>query len=234
MIQTTLAYVGDYLGKYFFGDIDEKPTSRVVYGDNESYFNKVGENKIKLPGLIYNLTQLTLPHGPSKPTRFRGDDNSSGTTAIVYNSKRAMLTCSMCIYCANAMEHFEYIQKYLELQSNAVIPVIYHATDKDSFEIECALSHFEDPVVPPAGKKGSDYDVQGLIYQIECGFSIPTLFLTTRFDKIIRCIRYDKIFSPWKETGLFYHIQDSLNLDAETREITDTQQYKIKMENGEF
>lgn len=192
MIQTSLAYLGSFLGNYFFSDYTDTPTSRVTYGDNESYFEKLKEKKLQLPGLIYNLNQLTLPNGPSKPTNFVGDDNSGGTKRITYNAKRAILTCSMNLYCTNAMQSFDLLQKYLGLQHNAVFPVTYWATDMDSIIVECALSNFEDATLPPAGQKSKSQDTTGLIYNIECGFSMPTLFLESEHKKIIRCIKYDK------------------------------------------
>lgn len=215
MIQTTLAYVGDFLANYFFQEFEGNPTKRVVYGDNDSYFKELKTNRLEMPGLCFCLTQLNLPHGPSKPTKFSGYDNAGGTKALVYNAKMAMITCSMAIYCTNAQQSFYFIQKYLELQHNAVIPVTYWANDVDQLIIDCALTNFEDASIPAMGRKSSDQDSTGLIYEIECGFSIPTLFLETEQHKLIRCIKFEKRL---RSRGNIYEI---IGKD----EFTDTMDY---------
>lgn len=217
MIQTTLAYVGDFLGKFFFEDYEGDYKRRVVYGDNDSYFKELYEHRLVMPGLCFNLSQLNLPHGPSKPTSFRGDDNAGGTKNLVFNAKQALLTCSLAIYCQDAMQSFKFMQRYLELQHHAVVPVTYWATDEDCIVVDCALSSFEDMSIPPMGRKSGDQDSTGLIYELEAGFTVPSLFLETYEGKLVRCIRFSKAIMPIDNSSNIYTITDE--------EYTDTTAY---------
>lgn len=226
MIQTTTASVAEHFAKFFFADKYDNFRERVVYGDNDSYFKHLGDDKLILPGIVFTLSQVNLIHGPSRPTRFRRWDNASGTKGTVYNARPALLTYSMAIYCQNAQQHFEYLQKYLEVQSSGAIPVRFWTDSEQAIEVMCSMTNFEDPSLQPAGKKSEDFDNTGLIYEIEGGFSTYTLFLVTQEKRLIRCVKYDHYLVPNEFNPEVYCLGKE--------ELTDTPKYLEKLSTEGF
>lgn len=226
MIRTTLAYVGDFLGEYFFSEqFPDDYRKRVVYGSSDTYFKHLHENRLILPGLAYAMTGLVLPHGPSKPTRFRSEDNASGTKAFLYNAKRATIKCSLALYYQDQLQHFDYIQSFLELQHQAVVVVKYWGSDTESFEMESGVCMFDDATFSPVGRESDAQDSQGLLYKMETTFDVPTLFLETEQKKIIRCIKFEKYLKPIANTTGLYTIEH-----LKTDEIYNTAEYQEDLE----
>lgn len=208
MFRTSISYLASHLQKTLF---DNRPRS-VVYAEGEAYFQKLKENRLDLPGLAFSLTQCSLRHGPSKPTRFRLDDNAGGTKALVLNLKPAILTFAGTFYCRDMLESFDFIQKYYELEATqGVVEVKYNTTDANNICLDSNLHSFEEPTAPPnAGARSQDYDSAGLIYTLDIGFSFNTVFLVSSEEKLIRCISYNLVFSSVDDAKNAYYINEEV------------------------
>lgn len=222
MFQSTVTYIAEHLAEFFFSDKYKSWEKRVVYGDNDSYFKHLMEQKIELPGLVFTLTQVNLPHSTSRPARFRRGENATGNMALVYNARPALLTFSMAIYCQDSLQSFDYLQKYFEFQNSGATLVRYWTDDMHYLDVECSMTNFEDPTVEPAGKKSEDFDSTGLIYEIEGGFSSYSLFLEAENKKIIRCFNYDFSLSDLENRG-FYNIEKAeiVNSNEYTQQLIE-------------
>lgn len=209
MFRTTVSYLAAHLQKVLFND---RPRS-VVYAEGEAYFQKLKDNRLDLPGLAFSLTQCSLRSGPSKPTQFRVDDNAGGTKALVLNLKPAIMTFSGTFYCRDMLESFDFIQQYYDLEATkGVIEVKYNITDGNTVALNCNLHSFEDPTAPPnAGARSQDYESAGLIYTLDVGFSMNTVFLVSTEEKLIRCIKYDLAFNVVDDIRNAYYISSEIN-----------------------
>lgn len=206
MFRTAVSYLASHLQKTLF---DNRPRS-VVYAEGESYFQKLKENRLELPGLAFSLTQCSLRNGPSKPTTFRASDNAGGTQAQVINLKPAIMTFSGTFYCRDMLESFNFIQKYYELYATqGILDVKYSINDGEEITITCNMHSFEDPTAPPnAGARSQDYESAGLIYTLDVGFSLNTVLLVSTQEKLIRCINYTLDFNPLDDVKDAYYVEE--------------------------
>jgi hypothetical protein len=194
MIRTTIAHTAAYLKTFFFEGDDALLNNNndpgvVVYGDSDSYFNKRKDDRLTFPGLVFTLTQISQRNGPSKPTRFQMIDNAGGTKSLVLNMRPIIMTFSCTLYCQDELSSFDLLSRYYALQNNCTFPVQFYINDSDDIELDCSLTSFEDPTLPPSGTKSQSYEETGLIYMYEAGFSVDSYLIYSTEGKLIRCIK---------------------------------------------
>ena len=116
-------------------------------------------------------------------------DNAGGTKSLVLNVRPIIMTFSCTLYCQDELSSFDLLTRYYALQNNCKIPVQFYINDSIDIELDCSLTAFEDPTLPPSGTKSQSYEETGLIYMYEAGFSLGSYLIFSKEDKLIRSIR---------------------------------------------
>jgi hypothetical protein len=116
-------------------------------------------------------------------------DNAGGTKSLVLNMRPIIMTFSCTLYCQDELSSFDLLSRYYALQNNCTFPVQFYINDSDDIELDCSLTSFEDPTLPPSGTKSQSYEETGLIYMYEAGFSVDSYLIYSTEGKLIRCIK---------------------------------------------
>lgn len=186
MYAALITGVGNYLQKNF-----DYPAGQVRFGGTDSFWNKFHLDRVKTPGVIYGISQVSFPKGFSAHTSaFHGRTNASETMGLKVRPILVKVDMTLGMLAENEDDHFDQIHKYVEMATfHACLDYFAKVPGQEKLEHwECTVSDFGELSPPPTGKETSTYDTEGRIYKLEGTFSVNTQFFVTEEKKLIRCI----------------------------------------------
>lgn len=206
MYAALITGVANYLRKNFDYTADQ-----VRFGGTDSFWNKFHMERVKTPGVIYGVSQVSFPKGFSAhKSSYLGATNASETKALKVRPVLVKVDMTLGMLAENENEHFEQIHKYVEMATfHACLDYFVKIPGMDNLEHwACTVSDFAELSPPPTGKETSTYDTEGRIYKLEGTFSVNTQFFLTEEGKLVRCIHVGNGDGDLDVAGVVSHDSD--------------------------
>lgn len=186
MYAALITGIANYLCKNF-----NYTPKQVKYGGTDDFWNKFHLDRLKTPGVIYGVSQVTFPKGLSAhQSIYLGPNNFSETSCLKVRPILVSVDMTLGMLADNENDHFDQIHKYVEMGAfNARLVYKVKIPGVDNLEEwESTVTNFSELSPAPTGRETNTYDPEGRIYKLEGTFSVNTQFFMTEEKKVIRCL----------------------------------------------